>query len=68
MEVHIGLVYYEIFFNISAEYLMFTLKESPNFFNCKTSFRGALLIKIKNSNDKFEKIPMNKKYCEQLIL
>ena len=42
------------FFNISAEYLIFTLKKSPIFFSCETCFRGALLIKSKNSNDKFE--------------
>ncbi len=33
---------------------MFTLLESQIFFSCETCFRGALLIKSKNSNDKFE--------------
>ena len=42
------------FFNISAEIFIIYIKRITNFFSCETCFRGALLIKSKNSNDKFE--------------
>ena len=57
---------WEVFSIFQQRFLLFILKESPIFFSCETCFRGALLIKSKNSNDKI--IPMNKKYGEQLIL
>lgn len=45
---------WEVFSIFQQRFLLFILKESPIFFSCETCFRGALLIKSKNSNDKFE--------------